>query len=154
MNLDTKKLFVVGLALCLSTRLGQTQLKQVPLAGPATKLSSVLYCDPPNDQRVKVRMEGAEMTPLPETKFNVKQLTVRLFDDAGKLEAVVEAPQCIYAPMEGAANSSGHLQLRLMDDKIHVEGDGFVWKQGDNSLTISNNVYTVIKTGAWNLFTP
>ena len=51
------------------------------------------------------------------------------------------------------ANSAGHLQLNLNGDRIHIEGDGFSWRQSDNSLVISNNVYTVIKTGT-NLLTP
>ena len=97
-----------------------------------------------NDKQVKLRMTGSEMTPLPETKFQVKELTLRAFSEAGKLQGVVEAPDCIYAPLDGVANSAGHLQLKLMDDKIHVEGDGFLWRQNEQTLLISNHVETVI----------
>jgi hypothetical protein len=67
---------------------------------------------------------------------------------------VVEAPECLYAPLDGVASSAGHLRLTLGEDKIRIEGDGFFWRQSDNSLAISNNVYTVIKTGAWKLSAP
>jgi len=153
MNVDAKKLFVATLALCFSPMLGQTQLQQVPLAGPATRLSSVVYFDPPNEQHVKMRLEGAEMLPLPDTKFDVKKLVVRQFNLTGKLEAVVEAPQCIYAPMDGEANSSGHVQLKL-GDRIFVEGDGFLYRQSGDSVDISNNVSTIIQAGSWNFSAP
>ena len=154
MSMNTPKLVVVALGLCFLPSAGRTQLESVPLAGPATKLSSVTYCDPPHEQQIKLRLSGAQMLPLPGTLFDVKQLTVEQFNPEGKLQAVVEAPQCIYAPLDGVASSSGHLQLKLMGDRIHVEGDGFLWRQSDNSLAISNNVSTVIKTGAWSLTTP
>jgi hypothetical protein len=153
MNVDTKKLFVATLALCFSPMLGQTQLQQMPLAGPATKLSSVVYFDPPDEQRVKVRLEGAEMRPLPETKFDVRKLIVRRYSLTGKEEAVVEAPQCVYAPMDGVANSSGHVHLKL-GDQVVVEGDGFLYQQSDESIDISNNVSTIIQAGSWSLSAP
>jgi hypothetical protein len=144
----------LGLALCAVVMAARAQLRNIPLGGSASKLSSVVYFKPPNDQQIQLRLSGAEMSPLPGTLFDVKQLTVEEFSLAGKLQAVVEAPQCIYAPWDGVANSPGHLQLRLQEDRIHVEGDGFEWRQKDNSLVISNNVSTIIKTGTWSLTAP
>ena len=98
MSWPVNKLMVATLVLYGLPREGQTQLQSVPLAGPGSRLSSVMYYDPPNEQRVKLRLGGAEMSPLPGTLFDVKQLTVEQFSLAGRLVAVVEAPQCIYAP--------------------------------------------------------
>jgi len=157
MNGQTKALCLAVGIMCFSPMLGGTPSpsgQQVPLSGPATRLTSVEYWPAPNDKQAKLRLDGAEMTPLPDTKFEVKQLTVHAFSEAGKLQAVVEAPECVYAPLDGVANSSGHLQLKLMDDKIHVEGDGFEWQQNDDTLSISNHVSTVIKTGAWKFSAP
>ncbi|HUC83785.1 MAG TPA: hypothetical protein VL970_01225 [Candidatus Acidoferrales bacterium] len=154
MKSGAKHLFVVLLALGLAPLLGQTPSQHVPLSGPATRLSEVEYWPYPQDKQVKLRLEGAKMDPLPETKFDVKELKVIMFSKTGKLQAVVEAPQCVYAPMDGVATSAGHLQLKLEEDKVHIEGDGFLWRQNENSLDISNNVYTVIKTGAWKLPVP
>ncbi len=153
MSFDHKKLLLAALALCFWPGAGRTQLQSVPQAGPAQRLSSVTYFEPPNEQQVRLRMSGAEMTPLPGALFDVKQLTVEQFNLQGKLEAVVEAPQCFYT-LDGVANSSGHLQLKLHGDQIHVEGDGFLWRQSDSSLAISNNVSTIIKTGTWNVTPP
>jgi hypothetical protein len=153
-RLATAKLLVAVLAVGSFPRAGQTQLESIHLTGPATKLLSVTYWDPPNDRQVRVRLSGAEMVPLPNSQFNVKQLAVEQFTTAGKLQAVVEAPQCVYAPFDGVASSPGHLRLRLMDGRITVDGDGFIWRQSDNSLDISNNVSTLVKTGTWKPFTP
>ena len=57
----------------------------------------------------------------------------------------MEAPECIYDTSRGMANSAGHLQLRSGDGKVRTEGDGFLWRQDDSFLTISNNVRTAIE---------
>jgi hypothetical protein len=69
---------------------------------------------------------------------------VETFGLDGKTELVVRAPQCTYAPMDGVANSAGHLELESGDGKFHVEGEGFLWRQNTAALTISNRVHTVI----------
>ncbi len=61
-----------------------------------------------------------------------------MFNTNGILQAVIEAPDCIYDTAHNTANSAGHLQLRTGDGKIRVEGDGFLWRRDDSFLTISN----------------
>ena len=36
-------------------------------------------------------------------------------------------------------------KLQTGDGKFRVEGDGFLWRQNDSFLTISNHVHTVIE---------
>lgn len=55
------------------------------------------------------------------------------------------APECIYDTFKSAANSPGHLQVWTGDGRFRVEGDGFLWRQSESFLTISNNVRTVIE---------
>lgn len=145
--------FVAVLALCLIPLTGRTQFQSVHVAGPATKLSSVTYFPSPNEQQMKLRMTGDEMVPLPGMLFSVKQMTIEKFNVDGKLEAVVQAPECTYAQLDGLASSSGHLDAKI-GDRIHIQGDGFLYRQSDNSLVISNNVYTVIKAGTRTLPIP
>jgi len=38
------------------------------------------------------------------------------------------------------------LRLETGDGQSHVEGDGFLWRQTNQLLTISNNVQSVIET--------
>jgi hypothetical protein len=127
--------------------------QQIP-PGHATDFTSNTYYEPPHEQQVKMRLSGAEASPLPGGLLDVKQLRIEVFEPDGKLQAIVRAPQCTYAPMDGLASSAGHLVMETSDGKMRTEGDGFLWRQSDNSLTISNNVYTAIKTGIWKLTVP
>jgi hypothetical protein len=62
----------------------------------------------------------------------------------GKLEMVVEAPSCTYDILNATASSPGPLQVRTGDGKFRVEGEGFLWRQTNSFLTISNNVRSLI----------
>jgi hypothetical protein len=114
----------------------------------ATDFTSDQYFEPPNQQRVKMRLTGTSASPLPGGALDIANLKIETFNLSGQSEAVVHAPECIYAPYDGLASSAGHLELQTADGKIVVTGDGFLWRQSDNSLTISNNVHTVIKMKA------
>jgi hypothetical protein len=118
------------------------------LIGQATDFTSDEYFEPPNQQRVKMRLTGELASPLPGGTLDITQLQIQTFNLNGATQAVVIAPQCIYAPYDGLASSPGHLQMQTADGKILITGDGFLWRQSDNSLTISNDIHTVIKMKA------
>jgi len=105
------------------------------------------YYEAPNQTQMKSRLSGAEGHPLTGRLFAIKQLKLEIFNTNGSPQAVVQAPDCIYDMQNGMANSAGHLLLQSGDGKISTEGDGFLWRQDDSFLTISNHVHTVIKTG-------
>ena len=125
--------------------------QSLPPVGYATNFSSVTYFAAPHEQLVEYKLSGAEASPLPGTLFDFTKMKVEKFGSDGKLAAVVEAPRCTYAPLDGVANSAGHMELKSGDGKFRVEGDGFEWRQNEHSLVISNNVRTVIKMGLTNL---
>ncbi len=132
----------VGTAIFLFT-VANNRAQQLPV-GHATDFTSNQYFEPPNEQLIKMKLSGAEALPLPGGLLDVRQLRVETFTLDGKTEMVVRAPQCNYSPFDGAANSAGHMELQSGDGKIHVEGDGFLWRQTSSSLTISNHVHTLI----------
>jgi hypothetical protein len=140
-------------AVVVSTAAKDRPAQQQPL-GHATDFVSNTYHQPPNERQVKVRLSGAEASPLPGGFLDVKQLRVETFSASGKPEAVVIAPQCVYSPMDGVASSAGRLEMRTGDGKFRIEGEGFLWQQADNSLTISNQVHTVIKAGTRKMTLP
>ena len=117
-------------------------------AGRASGFSSVEYFDAPNEKQMKTRLSGTEAQPLSGGLLVIKQLKLETFEADGKPEWIVNAPECVYDTLNGVANSPGHLQLRSGDGKFRVEGDGFLWRQTNSFLTISNNVQTVIEAGA------
>jgi hypothetical protein len=122
----------------------------VPTVGYATNFSSVTYFEPPHEQQIKAKLSGAEASPLPGALFDLKEMKVEEFNLAGELQAEVRAPQCTYAILDHVASSPGHLELKSGNGKFHVEGDGFLWRESESSLTISNHVRTVIQIGITN----
>ena len=115
-------------------------------SGHATDFTSESYYEPPHERQVKLKLSGAEASPLPGGLLDVKQLRVETFALDGRPELVVRAPQCNYAPLDGVANSAGAISLQTADGKFRVEGEGFLWQQNNSFLTISNRVRTLIET--------
>jgi len=113
--------------------------------GHMNNFSSVEYFEAPHAQQMRSRLSGAEASPQPGGLLAVKQLKLEMFNTNGTTKAVVEAPDCVYDTLNGVASSSGHLQLRTGDGNLRIEGDGFLWRQTNQWLTISNNVKTVIE---------
>lgn len=119
---------------------------QPALSGHATGFTSVEYYAAPNPQQVKTRMSGAEAEPLAGGLLVIRQLRLQTFNTNGVLQAVVEAPECVYDTTRGLASSAGPLKVQTGDGRIRVEGEGFLWRQSDSFLTISNRVRTTIES--------
>jgi len=120
-------------------------LAQQNAAGHASDFSSAEYYDAPHAQQMKSRISGAEASPQPGGLLDIKKLKLEEFGVDGRLEAVAEAPECVYDSMNGLANSPDHLQMKTGDGNLSVDGEGFLWRQTNHWLTISNHVQTVIK---------
>ena len=110
----------------------------------ASDFTSVEYFEAPHQQQMKSRLSGAEAQPLAGGLLAIKKLKLETFNTNGSPAMIVEAPECVYDTLNGVANSPGHLQLRTGDGVFRVEGEGFLWRQSDSSLTISNQIQTVI----------
>ena len=120
---------------------------QSNVVGHASDFTSVEYYPAPNQQQMKSRLSGAEAQPLPGGLLAIKGLRLETFELNGKPEIVVNAPECTYDQLNGTASSPGRLQVQYQKGKIRVEGEGFLWRQSDSFLTISNRVSTVLEFG-------
>jgi hypothetical protein len=114
----------------------------------ASSFVSTEYYAATNQHKVKSILSGTEALPQPGGLLLIKQLKLEMYDPAGELQWVVNAPECVYDTFKGVANSPGPLEVRSGDGKFHIQGDGFLWRQNDSFLTISNNVRTVVEPGA------
>jgi len=114
----------------------------------ANNFLSTEYYGPTNQQQIKSILSGAEALPQPGGLLIIKQLKLEMFNPDGKLEWVVNAPECVYDTFKGVASSPGHLEVRSGDGKFRTDGEGFLWRQSEQKLNISNNVCTVIENGA------
>ncbi len=109
--------------------------------------TSVEYFGEPDPTQMKSRLSGAEAQPLPGGLLVIEQLKLETFNTNGSPQVIVRAPECVYDTLHDTANSAGHLELESGDGRIRTEGDGFLWREDDSFLTISNHVHTVIETG-------
>jgi len=121
---------------------------QSDLVGHTSNFTSVEYYPAPNQQQIKSRLSGAEAQPLSGGLLAIKQLKLETFGPDGKSEIVVSAPECLYDQLGGTASSAGRLQVQYRDGKIRIEGEGFLWRQSDSFLTISNRISTVLDLGS------
>ncbi len=117
----------------------------IPIAGAMSDFSSAQYFDPPYQQQIKSRISGAEAQQITQQFWLIKQVKIEKFDVDGKLQITAEAPECVYDRLNGEANSPGELHIRSGDDQLRIDGQGFLWRQQDSLLIISNHVQTVIK---------
>jgi hypothetical protein len=113
--------------------------------GGADDFTSVEYFEAPHAQQIRSRLSGAHALPQTGGLLVIQKFKLEMFAEDGKLEWIVTAPECVYDTMNFTANSAGHLQLQTGDGKIRMDGDGFLWRQNDSFLTISNHVQTVIE---------
>ena len=121
--------------------------QQIPM-GHATAFSSDMYFDSPNEEKVQMRLSGAEALPLPGGALDVKNLKVETFLTNGVMQMRAESPQCTYRVLDGVAESPGHIEMQSGDGKLHLAGDGYriVLKHEEMSLNLSNHVHTVIES--------
>ena len=138
------QILIAGVILFLAARDSRAQSNTV---SHASDFTSVEYYAAPNQQQMKSRLSGAEAQPLPGGLLAIKQLKLETFELNGRPEIVVSAPECIYDQLNGTASSPGRLQVQTGDGKIRVAGEGFLWRQSDSFLTISNRVSTVLVPG-------
>jgi hypothetical protein len=114
-------------------------------SGHASDFTTTEYY--PDQKHVKTILSGAEAVPQSGGLLVIKQLKLEKFDLNGRRECVVTAPECIYDTRAYTASSAGPLQLQNGDGKFQVAGEGFLWRQTNSFLTISNQVRTRIENG-------
>jgi lipopolysaccharide assembly outer membrane protein LptD (OstA) len=115
------------------------------LFGKVTDFKVPEYYEAPNQKQLKSLLRGAIAEPNKNSEVKITDLRVETYREDGSVESVVEAPECIYNYKTRQASSTGHIQARTGDDRMSIEGDGFQLTITNKSLTISNNIHTVIR---------
>jgi len=103
---------------------------------------------PPHETQIKSLLEGGKATPLGAGKTLLSDgVTLQTFTETNTLQIRVMAPQCLYDSTEQTASSAGPLRVQTPDGKF-IEGEGFLWRQTNSSLFISNKVHTTLRSDA------
>jgi len=108
--------------------------------GQASGFSAVEYY--PDSQQIRVRTSAAEGTQVGD-QYVVTDFKLEWFAPDGKLVWVATAPHCLIDQITELASSPGHLTLQSGDGKMRVDGDGFLWRQKESSLNLSNHLVQV-----------
>jgi hypothetical protein len=103
------------------------------------------YYDPPHQSQLKTLLSGALAEPAPGGCVRITDLHVDTFRETGEREMIVDAPECIYDPATRQASSAGPIKAHSADDRVTIQGTGFLLVVTNRSITISNNVHTVLR---------
>lgn len=130
---------VVALGLAI---IAQPGWAQPVISGQSLKFTE--YYDAPHETQMKSLLEGDRAQRLPDGRIQVTGAKRRTFRENGESEFTVEAPECLYDPVQRALSSSGPLRLQTGDGKFAIEGEGFLWQQTNSTLLVSNRVHTIL----------
>lgn len=136
---------VSGVALFLLVFIG-CMAQQFPL-GQFRDFSLPEYYDAPHAAQMKSLLQGEEAVPKAEGKILIKKLKLQTFREDGLGEFVMRADDCLYDSEARSAASSGPLVMRTADGRFFTEGKGFLWREKESILIISNRVHTVFQAG-------
>ncbi len=102
--------------------------------------------DPPNEHRIKFEISITEGAPNGSGKDLMKGVKIKEFPvTGGPAQMIAEAPECLYDPKSKEFSSAGPLQVHAQDGKFFVQGTGFLFRQNDSSLVISNDAHSIIQ---------
>ncbi len=94
--------------------------------------------------RMKSQVAGKSVKQLPNNQMLITTLYLETYRDDGKVEMIVEAPECLYDTQRRTASSAGQMKARQADGKFTITGEGFEWRQTNSVLIISNRAHTII----------
>jgi lipopolysaccharide export system protein LptA len=136
------RLALIALALGLALFPNWARAQRI---GPEKNLKFSDFYDPPHETQMKTLLECG--TALPQAggrTFLVTNAKLQTFRDTGEGEIVVEAPTCRYDTDKRSVSSPGMLRLRTADGSFELEGQGFLFRQSDSTLFVSNQVHTLV----------
>lgn len=133
------------LAVCLWVFMGSVA-QQFPL-GRFKDFNLPQYYAPPHATQMKSLLQGAEALPQDGGRILIKQLKLQTFREDGAGEFILLAEDCLYDPEQRSAHSPGALEMKTADGLFFTVGEGFLYRETESSLIISNRVHTVIQTG-------
>lgn len=122
-----------------------------PLVLPGVVLKDFVWPDyypPPREKQLRFRLQAAEATPGEGGWVQVRQVTLERFSPQGQSELRVRAEGCRFHTGTQEAQSAGPLELELQSGRLRLEGVGFLWRQSNTWLVVSNRVKTGLR-GGW-----
>jgi lipopolysaccharide export system protein LptA len=102
------------------------------------------YYPPPNDTQMKSMLEGARADGQPDGRYLITEAKWRSFGLTGEGELDAKAPQCLYDQRQRTVSSAGPLHVETADGKFSIDGEGFLYRQTNSTLVVSNRVHSIL----------
>jgi lipopolysaccharide export system protein LptA len=126
-------------------------LAQVTLQGPAKNFRIVDYYPTipvgQTNRALRAVLTGAEAWPSPGGTVRIHGLHIENFREDGRREADVKADECVYELAARQATGASRLQVSGGGGLFAIEGEGFLWRQTNSLLILSNRVVTTLDQG-------
>lgn len=98
--------------------------------------------------RLKMLLTGESAKPQLDGMLLINGLRIQNYDETGSPESVIRASQCLFEMAGRNASGTGRLEMVSSDGRFSISGDGFLWRTTNSTLTISNNVRTLLNKDA------
>ena len=98
-------------------------------------------------QVLKTLLNGAEARQLPDGKVQITGLRIESFREDGRPEFEVRAAECLFHTVTHEASGAGRLTVSNTAGLYAIEGEGFLWRQSEGALFISNRVVSTLNRG-------
>jgi lipopolysaccharide export system protein LptA len=123
---------------------------QANLPGVVTGYNATRYYPAPNFKQMEMKLTGAEAMQLPGAtrQFRITKPVFVSFEPNGATQVTIETPECIFDETDSKArrvSSTETLAMRTGDGRFSIVGKGFLWRQEEKILIISNDVRAVIQ---------
>lgn len=102
------------------------------------------FPDYDEQRRLKSMLTGKEARAEAGDRILITDLRVETYGADGKVDMIVEAPQCVFDRKSRVATSAGGVEAHSADGRFFISGEGFEWRQADAHLFLSNRVHTVL----------
>ncbi|HEY9175403.1 MAG TPA: LptA/OstA family protein [Verrucomicrobiae bacterium] len=122
--------------------------QQPSLGVKLSKFNVPVYYEPPHQTQLRWLLKGAQATPQTNGTMLVEEVTLEEFQAAGAREMLIETPDCLFSYATREASSARPLKMLLQEGRFALEGEGFLWRQTNALLVISNRVRTTVR-GGW-----
>jgi hypothetical protein len=112
------------------------------LSGPAVAKGPFTF--PEYDKRQKLRslLTGTGARQQPGGRILMDRLQLLTYTDDGRTNLLIIGTNCWFDANARVASSAEALQVRSGDGRLFIEGVGFLWRQTNSHLIISNRVHT------------
>ena len=109
------------------------------------KIPDYYPAKPGETNKLRSILMGDEARPQFGGQTPIKGLKLILFNTDGETNMVAQAEECIFDQSSQIATSEGVLRFNSGDGRLEMRGVGFLWRQTNSTVVISNKVHTKIQ---------